>query len=263
MNLFQVEWPALPTSYAPESFEVAVFSCYIGMRKGHETIFRYSDAHFMTRNVLESMWAKINSLHFLDELTEILPKIAEPIPSFLHRHIHQPEPLSAFLDQIDNWMVEQLSDDMGQGPGFLDEVYAPATDWLVARTFSPDDIEDSPSVYFFRYQDDLKITWLAEAIQEEDDIFPVWHTIGGVYTLSFLAFMEEVRQLIKEVYQTVLNRLHQVVVLWPDMVDVVPYMAQLDAHKENWLLQIRQTSEYHEPPLPSTDWRRIRQLLNL
>ncbi|HCR48634.1 MAG TPA: DUF5984 family protein [Rhodothermales bacterium] len=263
MNLFQVEWPALPASYAPETFEAAVFSCYIGMRKGQETIFRYSDAHFMTCSVLESMWAKVNSLRFMDELTEMLPGIAEPIPTFLHRHIYQPEPLSTFLDQIDGWMMDQLSDDLGQGSGFLDEIYAPATDWLVARTFSPDDIEDSPSVYFFRYQDNLKITWLAEAVQDADDIFPVWHTLGGAYALPFLAFLEEVRQLIKEVHKTALTRLHQAVVLWPGMVDVEPYIIELNAHKQNWLQQIRQASEYRQPPLPSTDWQRIRQLLNL
>src|SRR4051794_30795315 len=107
-----------------------------------------------------------------DEPLELFPEVLEPIPPDLWARVSTPDQVAAWMQGADRWF------DACEHDSAWDAYYL-AVNWYEQRKLSTLPIVPSPSIWFLRVGDTIRVRWdNRDAI---DDGIPIWSaTVGEI-----------------------------------------------------------------------------------
>lgn len=149
-------------------------------------LFRLSD-QFLTRyrNHTKLPYVNYYLARLIEDLFEILPSIATPIPDRLFQYISSISEMEKLQNKLYVWLENKWSEDENE----FDQVYVPSSDWLHNRTLNTGYLRAEPDIKFFRHKNDLVIRWNFEYQEEETNM---WTASKGEYTLCYKEFIKEI-----------------------------------------------------------------------
>lgn len=151
---------------------------------GDSVIYEYSDS----ATLLFDHSIRYNDYQlsrFLEDFSEILPYLAEPIPKFLYDHI------DSFDKNISDWehLYSEKSDDEFFDD-FLPNLFEPLYTWYGNRTFDSGHLVGGPIIGCFRYDNNIKIRWNSDYLLKDGN--SIWKYPKGIYEMMYSDFASEV-----------------------------------------------------------------------
>ena len=203
---------------------------------GSDNIFEYSDR---VRRAGYGRYCKYQVARILEDITEMIPNVLEPIPQDLVKYVSG---LSrrAWMDTRDSWFERNFTSDAGDETW---EVLDRANLLLNDRFLDSAYLTPSTSVLLWSDDADVHIEWENGDKLVNGEL--AWSAVRGSFQLPRATFVEEVRAFHARLFEQMTSRIEQVEAgaLHPDIhVDLPGLMAENEQRRE-WAAQALEKRE--------------------
>ena len=220
---------------------------------GNSVIYECSDSAF------EGYPIRFNDYQlsrFLEDFSEILPYVAEPIPKFLY------DSVECFGEKLCNWekMYAEKSD-AEFFDNFLPNLYEPLNEWFYKRTFDSAHLKDGPFIGCFRCGDSVKLFWESNSNYLLKDGSNIWKYPKGIYEMKYSEFVSEVSRFFKSFEYDMDNQVNDVLEngVKGVFIDTDQLKKENKLRKESFTQKVNALYSYCEQ---QSDWSTIISLYN-
>ena len=170
---------------------------------GDSVIYEYAEAHPDERGNL----IKYNDYQlsrFLEDFSEILPRVYESIPEYLY------DVVDKFESHAEAWKDLYIDKDDETFDEFYFGEYEAVTSWFYGRHIDSGHLIAGPHIGCFRCGDRIKILWDSPR-SESDAKSSIWKYPSGCVEISWSEFVSEVERFFSSFYRDMDKQVEDVV----------------------------------------------------
>jgi flavodoxin len=156
---------------------------------GQTTLYEYSNEMMHLWTGRPTRYADYFVVRLIEDLTELFPAIAAPIPPSLYEVASTYDSLHGFEKKVQQWL-EQWPDEPTPESQRNDEQYDLLTSWIKTRTLRSSHLKGGPHLSLFRQEKKIALVWKADAVEEGN--LRYWTAGNGEMEMDYDTFVAEV-----------------------------------------------------------------------
>lgn len=216
---------------------------------GDITLYKYRQEALEDFGDTSSPYNQYPLVRFIEDFTSLFEMIREPLPHMLYQ---KTENLMQFLADSQRWL--ELHD---ENSNFYFEEYDNLTSWIGERCLSAGHLIGGPRIYFFRYEEKIKIVWDTE--YELESGITLWHAKNGMIEMAYSEFIAEIELFGRRFFQKMKKQVEFAIEgHWAEVL--IDKKRLLEEHFEREEAFLMHLNLLKQQPIEKTDWLLIKKL---